>query len=57
MLTYIEIFIHLSSLSHKLVYNGGFQTLNSRYSFRIQPMWLKFCVALVTMYDLKSVPF
>ena len=44
--------IHQSLLSHKLVYNGNFQTLDCRYSFGIQPMWLKFCVALVTGCDL-----
>ena len=42
------------SVSHKLVYNGGFQTLNCRYSFGIQHMWPKFCVTLVTRYDLQS---
>ena len=41
-------------VSHKLVYNGGFQTLNCRYLFGIRPMWPKFCVALVTRYDLQS---
>ena len=37
-----------SFLSHTLVYNGGFQTLNCRYSFGTRPLWPKFCVALVT---------
>ena len=40
-----EFFIHQFLLSHNLVYNGGFQTLNCRYSFGIQLMWQKFCVA------------
>ena len=31
-----------------------FQTLNCRFSFGIQPMWLRFCVAIVTRYDLLS---
>ena len=35
------------------MYNVGFQTLNS-YSFRIQPMWPKCCLSLVTRYDLLS---
>ena len=47
--------IHQSLLSHKLVYNGDFQALNCRYSFRIQLVLLKFCVALVTRYDLLSL--
>ena len=36
------------------MYNGGFQTLNCHYSFGIHPKWSKFCVALVTRYDLLS---
>ena len=46
--------IHQSLLSQKLVYNGGFQTLNCRSSFEIQLMWPKFRVALVTRHDLFS---
>ena len=33
---------------------ADFQTLNCRYSFRIQAMWPKFCMTLVTSYDLLS---
>ena len=33
---------------------ADFQTLNCRYSFGIQPMWPKFCMALITRYDLFS---
>ena len=32
-------------ISHKLVYNGGLQTLNCRCSFRIQPMRPEYSVA------------
>ena len=32
---------------HKLVYKSGLETLKYRYSFRLQLMWTKFCVALV----------
>ena len=46
--------IDQSLRSRKLVYNGSFQTVNGHYSFGIQPMWPKFCVALVTRYDLLS---
>ena len=49
-----RLYTNLSILSHKLVYNGGFQTLNCCYWFGIQPMWPKFCAALVTRYDLSS---
>ena len=48
----INFTIQQCLLSQKLVYNGGFQTLNWNYSFRIQPMWPEFCVALVTGCDL-----
>ena len=33
---------------------ADFQILNCCYSFRIQPMWLKFGVALFTRFDLLS---
>ena len=46
--------IHQSLLRHNLVYNCGFLTLSCFYSFGIQPMRPKFCVALVTRYDLLS---
>ena len=55
ILKYILKYIcHLSFLHHKLMYNGSFQTLNCSYSFGVQPMLPKFCVALVTRYDLLS---
>ena len=47
--------IHQSLLSHKLNNNNnndGFQTLNCHCSFGIQFYVTKFCVALVTRYDL-----
>ena len=34
----IGVGIHQSLLSHRVVYNGGFQILNCCYSFRIQPV-------------------
>ena len=37
--------IYQSSLSHKLVYNGSFQTLYCCHLFGIQPVWPKICVA------------
>ena len=32
--------------------DGGFSNFDPPYSFVIQPMWLKFCVTLVTWYVL-----
>ena len=52
--TTVQSFIHQSLIRHKLGYNGGFQTLNCCYSFRIQAMWPKLCMALVMRYDLLS---
>ena len=46
--------IHQSLLSYRLVYNGSFYILNCCYLFKIQHMWSKLCVALVTRYYLFS---
>ena len=48
--------IHQSLLSHRLMYNGGFSNFEMPLIVRNSTYvaWPKFCVALVTSYDLLS---